>query len=114
MQPEPKSSLNTVASWTSVILVALMSLAYFGIICWRGYADHAWLKITQEHFAAVVGLPAAAVGSLFLVLVVQWTEGPIEVELGAVKFKGAAAPIVFWILCFMAMAWAIKMLWTAG
>jgi hypothetical protein len=73
--------------------------------------EQAWLKVTQDHFAAIVGLPAAACGSLFLVLVLRLASGPITIKMPGFQFEGAAAPIVFWVICFLAMASAIKMLW---
>lgn len=113
MDDDPMSPLQKFMSWVAVILVTCMTGLFFWIIIRRGIQEGAWLKVTQEHFAAVVGLPAAAVGALFLVLVLRMASGPIEVDIGALKFKGAAAPIVFWLLCFLAMASAIKMLWSA-
>ncbi len=107
------TELQQTMSWIAVGLVTLMTLLFFWIIMRRGLKQGAWLKVTEAHFAAVVGLPAAAVGSLFLVLVLRITEGPISVKLGSVQFEGAAAPIVFWNLCFLAMAYAIRMLWKA-
>lgn len=96
------------------MLVALVTILFFWIIARRGREEKAWLKLTQEHFAAVVGLPTAAVGALFLVLIVRVTEGPMTIKLGSVAFEGASAPIVFWVVCFLAMTWAIKTLWNAG
>jgi hypothetical protein len=107
------SWLRKIMSWVAVGLVTCMTIFFFVIVSRRGMEEHAWLKVTQDHFAAIVGLPASAVGALFLVLVLRMAEGPIEFEVGAVKFKGAAAPIVFWLLCFLGMASAIKMLWSA-
>jgi hypothetical protein len=108
-----ESRLRQIMSWVAVGLVTCMAIFFFGLIGRRGMEEHAWLKVTQDHFAAVVGLPASAVGALFLVLVLRMADGPIEFEVGAVKFKGAAAPIVFWLLCFLGIASAIKMLWSA-
>ncbi|HUA96909.1 MAG TPA: hypothetical protein VMA34_01125 [Terracidiphilus sp.] len=106
-----ESKLRITMSWIAVALVTCMTVGFFAIIIIRGILEGAWLKVTQDHFAAIVGLPAAAVAALFLVLVLRIADGPIEVEIGALKFKGAAAPIVFWLLCFFVIASAIKMLW---
>jgi hypothetical protein len=111
MDEKEMSLLQKAMSWIAVCLVTGLAVTFFGIVCRRGIQEGAWIKVTQEHFAAIVGLPAAAVGALFLVLVLRMTSGPIEVELGTLKFKGAAAPIVFWLFCFLAMATAIKMVW---
>lgn len=111
MSVDNEDKLRRIMSWVAVVLATGLALVFFGIICGRGIQSGAWVTTTQQHFAGVVGLPAAAAASLFLVIVLRMVDGPLEVELGPLKFKGAAAPIVFWLLCFLAMALAIKMVW---
>jgi hypothetical protein len=53
-----------------------------------------WKNLIQEQFPVVVGLPMAGPGSLFLMLVLRISTGPIEFEVGGVKFQGGAEPIV--------------------
>jgi hypothetical protein len=103
--------LRLVMSWISVVLVSITAIASMWKIIELGYDQHVWLETFRKQFAAVVGLPAAALVALFLVLVLRMTDGPIEAEIGGLKFKGAAAPIVFWLLCFLSIAVAIKLLW---
>jgi hypothetical protein len=55
----------------------------------------------------------SAIAALFIVLVLRIAAGPIEVELGPLKFRGAAAPVVFWLICFVAIALMIKLLWVS-
>jgi hypothetical protein len=64
-----------------------------------------------DHFAATVGLSFAALGSLCLVLLLRYSAGPIEFEGMGFKFKGASGPIILWVICFLAMVSAIKLLW---
>ncbi len=59
----------------------------------------------------LVGLPMAGLGSLFLTLVLRLSNWPMEFEVSSVKFKGAAAPIVFWLLCILSVALTIGLLW---
>jgi hypothetical protein len=103
--------LRLVMSWISVVLVTVTAIASMWKIITLGYQQHVWLDILRKQFAAVIGLPAAALVALFLVLVLRMADGPIETEIGGLKFKGAAAPIVFWLLCFLSIAVAIKLLW---
>jgi hypothetical protein len=65
----------------------------------------------KTHFAGVVGLPALGMGALVLVLTLRHTEGPIKFEGLGFKFEGAAAPLVFWIMAFLAMCLGAKLLW---
>jgi hypothetical protein len=71
-------------------------------------------QIALKHFAATVGLPAAALAALCLVVFLESSSGPIEFKGLGFKFKGASGPIVLWVLCFLAIAGAIQLLWTAG
>ena len=68
-------------------------------------------EVMVTHFAAVVGLPCAALAALGLVMFLEQTSGAIEFEGLGFKFKGASGPIVMWVISFMAMTTAIKILW---
>jgi len=103
--------LRRTMSWVAVILIVLFASLSLGRVVFLAYAKGAWFELAQKQFPAMVGLPLSAVAALFVVLVLRMSSGPIEVEIGGLKFKGAAAPIVFWLLCFLAIAGAIKMLW---
>ena len=77
---------------------------------------HAWVSpeiqaVMRAQFAAVVGLPSAALAALMVVLVLEGASGPIKFSGMGFSFEGAAAPIVFWVICFLAIAFAIKLLW---
>jgi len=53
----------------------------------------------------------AGLESLLLTLVLRLSNGPMEFEVSSVKFKGAAAPIVFWLLCILRVALTTGLLW---
>jgi hypothetical protein len=53
----------------------------------------------------------AGLGALFLILILRISTGPLEFETGGLRFKGGAAPIVFWIIIFMAISMLIGLLW---
>ena len=109
---DPRSTLRQVASW----LVLFGAFLFVGAFVIGGtlniWSGQPWLiEIARAHFAATVGLPAAALVSLCVVLFLEHTSGTIELEGFGLKFKGASGPIVLWVLCFLAIATAIKMLW---
>jgi hypothetical protein len=115
-RPSPNSEdrLRMVMAWLAAVGTALLGVAAFALVLWRGFRDQAWLSTAQEHFAAVIGLPMSAIAALFIVLVLRIASGPIEVEMGPLKFKGGAAPVVFWLICFIAIALMTKLLWSSG
>ena len=69
------------------------------------------LEIAKVHFAAIVGLPTAAVFSAFLVVVLQQASGPVKFWGLGFKFEGTSGQVVLWIFCFLSVAAAIKLLW---
>ena len=68
-------------------------------------------KILQEHYQAIIGLPAAGAVSFILVVFLRQTAGPIQFEGLGFKFSGAASQVVMWVVCFLAITGAIKMVW---
>src|SRR3989442_4797467 len=111
--PEPRTDANdgavhddvltTITHWIVVILVLLFVLAALWSFGFGGVNPQLFKVVVLDNFAASVGLPAAAAAALFIVLVLKVTNGPIEFEGLGFRFKGAAGPIVFWIMCFLAM-----------
>jgi hypothetical protein len=70
------------------------------------------IEIFQGHFAATIGLPGAALLAFLIVIMLEARFDSVEMEIfGVLKFKGASGPIVLWVLCFSAMAGAVKLLW---
>ena len=114
MNSAPKDTKKRIVkafAWISASLITSFSIYVFAIIAKRGYDNQIWMPIAQKHFAAVIGLPMAAIASLFIVLVLEYVSGQIEFEIQGVKFKGAAGQIVFWIFCFLSIVLSIKLLW---
>ena len=70
-------------------------------------------QIVLKQFAAVVGVPSAALASLCLVMFLEHTAGPVEFEALGFKFKGASGPIVLWVFCFLSIVGAIKLVWVS-
>ena len=98
------------------LILAGICVAFSGYFGWIFYhimfvKDHWIVTRMQEQFAVTVSLPFAAVVALFVVLLLQFSSGPIEFEALGFKFKGAAGPIVLWVLCLLALVAAIKVLW---
>jgi hypothetical protein len=68
-------------------------------------------QFTVDHFPATVGIPVAAVFAFVVVALFESTAGNVKFEAAFLKFDGAAGPIIMWILCFLSIIWAIKLLW---
>jgi hypothetical protein len=68
-------------------------------------------KLVYERFSAIIGLPMAAVTSLIVVVFLHQSQGNIEIEIGKLRLTGASGQIVLWLVCFITIAVAIKLLW---
>ena len=71
-------------------------------------------KIVEEHFAATIGLPMAALLAAFIVVSLRYSDGPIRFEGLGFKFEGASGQLVLWVFVFLAIAGAIRLLWGVG
>ena len=94
--------------------LALISITavYLVMLGWDIAHRAAWMEaVFEKHAEAVLGLPLAALVALCAVLSLQATSGPIEFEGLGFKFRGASGEIILWVLCMIALSFAIKMLW---
>jgi hypothetical protein len=69
------------------------------------------IEMLKNHYPAIVGLPAAAAGAFVLVTLFRQVAGVITLKIPGFSLEGAAGPILLWAICFLAMAFAIKMIW---
>ena len=67
--------------------------------------------VLRKHPLAIVGVPEAMGVALALVVFLRQTDGPIEFEGLGFKLKGAAGQVTMWIMTFLAIAGAMKLLW---
>jgi len=89
------------------LLLAIAGLGWWLIADWN--APYL-LKKLDDQFNVLIGIPASAVSALLLVIFLRTTNGPIEFEVFGFKFKGASGPIVMWVLVFLSIVAAIKVL----
>jgi hypothetical protein len=112
MSDAPKPSrLRLAAGWLIVIGAATFAAVFLFGAAWD-ILHEAWLlDVAREHFAAAIGLPFAALAALVIVVILEISAGPVQFEGFGLKFSGAAGPVVFWILVFLAISASIKLLW---
>lgn len=108
-----RNARQEVASWLVMLGMACFgAVALFGVIHGIWISEDRWIvHIAKEHFAAIVGLPSAAIASLFVVSIFEITAGPIRFDGLGFKFEGASGPIILWVICFLSIAGAIKWIW---
>jgi len=103
---------ESILAWSVIILfvfiLGVLATIWFCIVTIS--FEELRRELVPKYAAALLGLPVAGWGAFILVFVFRQTQGPIEFEAFTIKLKGAAGPIVLWILAFLATAAAIKIL----
>lgn len=112
-QRDPQSQkLQIIMSWIVVIiLTSFGAFALYSLLYVHETPGDYWKTLIREQFPVLVGLPMAGLGALYITLILRISTGALEFELAGLKFKGGAAPIVFWIVCFLSIVLSIRLLW---
>jgi len=104
MSEDPNNiSQNVILKWTSVLFFVFM------VIIVSIYSADALLDIPgidsndYPGAVAIAYVTFAASLALMLVLLLNFTLGPIEFNGLGFSFKGASGPVVLWVLCFLAI-----------
>ena len=99
--------------WSAIFATAGLSLIGIYPIAYAYMTNGAVIDATlEQHFAAIVALPAIAALAFLIVITFEARFDAIEMEFfGVVKFKGAAGPIILWVLCVLTMSSCVRMLW---
>lgn len=118
--PDRNSALETRAeeffrTWAPPVVligVGLWALFAGGFLAYHSWKGGFIVRIVEEHFPGMILVPMAAVMALCIVLLLRWTAGALEFELwGQAKLKGASGPLTLWVICFLAIVFAIWLLW---
>jgi hypothetical protein len=119
-QEEPRTQVASVdarlkrfINWTLFVGAAVFSCFHAGFVVWNAVVGNDQLtKIVYGHFLAIVGMPFVGFAALALVLLLESrSDLPIEFKALGFEFKGASGPIVLWVLCFVAIAGCLRMVW---
>ena len=121
MELEPDDSkselvLRRVAGWAAILGSSLLGAYFFAFLIYHSIrptssAGSWFISTIDRHYAATIAVPLSAIAALCVVLALKATTGPIEFEALGFKFRGASGPLVFWLICFLAMVWAVWLLW---
>lgn len=103
--------LQALTRWFVLIGAAVCGATFLGFAIY-GIVYKEWVEeVAKEHFAATIGLPLAALAAFLLVITLEVHHGKVEMRGFGFEFRGAAGPIVMWIMAFLAIAAAIRLLW---
>ncbi len=106
MNADPKN----VITWILILIVPVVAVTL--VSGFLNYFEPGLIvEVVKEHFAATIGLPMAALLAAFIVVALRYAEGPIKFEGLGMKFEGASGQVILWVVCFLAIAVAIRLLW---
>lgn len=109
--PNDDRRISQVGFSITVFMLAGVLIVFALNVYWMAQQEWYFKDVLREHLAAIIGLPEAAAVSTAIVVFLRQTDGPIEFDGFGFKLKGAAGQVTMWILTFLAMAGAIKLLW---
>lgn len=122
--PEPSlaangtpSSVRAAATWGVILGTALWSLFFFGYVIvgalWPAAIPDSWfLRLVTEHPGGTLGVAISAVSAFSVVAVLDvLARDPLEIKFLGFELKGAAGPVLLWVVCFLAMIAGGSALW---
>jgi magnesium-transporting ATPase (P-type) len=108
-----EENFRRIFSWVLFIGTTIWAIFAVGFIMYHAaWSPDGWfIQIMQEHFAAIVLVPVAALMAMCIVILLRFSAGPIELKGLGFEFRGAAGQVVFWIFCFLAIVYGFYLLW---
>ncbi len=95
--------------WALLLIVGGAAIL-FPIFIFGGI-NPVFIDLYKKNFIVIIGLPFAALASLFIVVFLEQSQGPIEFKGLGFEFKGASGPVVLWVLCYLAFVISFSVLW---
>lgn len=109
--PDNDRKISQIGFGIAIVAVVMVVAVEILNIYWVLHQEWYFKDVLREHNNAIVLLPEAAGIAIAIVVFLRQTDGPIEFEGLGFKLKGAAGQVIMWILTFLAITVAIKLLW---
>jgi len=102
-----------------VLGITLLSILAIAVLIglWVLLVDKAlnskdYAALVLGHFPAIIGLPMAAIAAFVLVAYLKQKPGEgITFKALGIEFSGPSGEAILWVICFMSITLAIKLLW---
>ena len=115
---QPASAiLKALATWGVVIATAAWTTFFFAYLIvgaiWPAAVAEGWfLQLVREHPGGTIGIAVSAISAFSVVAILDvLARDPIEIKVPGFALKGAAGPVVLWVVCFLALVAGGKILW---
>jgi len=115
--PAHRNRLKRFATWGVVIGTAVWTTFFFGFLVVSALfpnviPDSWFLQMIREHPAGTLGVAMGAISAFSVVAVLNvFARDPIEIRFFQFELRGAAGPVVLWVVCFLAFVLGAEVLW---
>jgi hypothetical protein len=109
--PSDDRRIGQIGFGIAVLMVAMIISISILNVYWMAQQEWFFKDVLREHLLVMVGVPEAGGAAMAIVVFLRQTDGPIEFEGLGFKLKGAAGQGTMWILTFLAIVVAMKLLW---
>jgi tetrahydromethanopterin S-methyltransferase subunit E len=105
-------STYQLASFGGTVFLCFLVVVVGSVVSICNFKAPWGLDMIRDHYAAIVGLPSAAAAAFIIVtLFRQVVAEPIKLGALGLTVEGAGGPVLLWVICFMALAIALRMIW---
>lgn len=111
-------TLKKYAVWGVVVGTAIWAGFFFSFLMISALSpsllpDSWLLQMVQAQPGGTLGIGISAISAFSVVAVLDvFSNDPIEIRFWQLEIKGAAGPVVLWVLCFLAMVLGCEVLWS--
>jgi len=115
--PADQNSMKKYATWGVVIGTALWTGFFFAFLIISALFPDAvpkswFLDMILAHPSGTIGIAISAISAFSVVTVLDvFARDPIEIRFWQFEVKGAAGPVILWVLCFLALVLGGEVLW---
>lgn len=105
-----------ISQWFVVGGTATAGLFFLSFLVWHTIHPvpaAGWMvTVLNDHYAATIGVPLSAITAFCVVTLLHViSKGDIEFSFLGFTLKGAAGPVILWIMCFLAVVLGFELLW---
>ena len=113
-ESDPGQHFRRVFGWVALVAALVWGTFMGGFLAYHTLQPESWMvRLVEQQFAAVILVPMSGLGSFCIVLLLRLSSGPLEFKAIGFEFRGASGQVVLWVVCFIALIAAVKLLWVA-
>ena len=111
-ESDPGQRFRRVFGWVALFAALIWGTFVGGFLAYQTLQPDGWMvRLVEHQFAAVILVPMSGLAALCIVLLLRLSSGPLEFKAIGFEFRGASGQVVMWVVSFIALVSAVKLLW---